>query len=144
MEDTSAAKFAFLASFFLPDGILDWFDFVKAVEEPAEKKKDSIYKHTLHIYLDERDNRTEETLDLKPNGFTEETIVKDFPARNRNLILHMRRRRWKDEDGKSVILNVYPTTVEGTRYSEEFAAFLKGADGLDACYRPIIRALFHD
>ncbi|MBQ0053032.1 MAG: hypothetical protein KBS89_01075 [Bacteroidales bacterium] len=42
------------------------------------------------------------------------------------------------------ILNIYPTTAEGTRYSEEFAAFLKGADGPDASYRPIVRALFHD
>ena len=41
-------------------------------------------------------------------------------------------------------LNLYPTTAEGTRYSEEFAVFLKGADGLDASYRPIVRALFHD
>lgn len=81
---------------------------------------------------------------LKPNGFTEPTVIKDFPVRNRNLILHVRRRRYLDENGKNVILNLYPTTAEGTRYSEEFAVFLKGADGLDASYRPIVRALFHD
>lgn len=99
MEDNTSAKFEFLASFILPNGILDWFDFVKANEEPVEKK-DCIYKSTLHIYL--------------------------------------------DENGKNVILNLYPTTAEGTRYSEDFAVFLKGADGLDASYRPIVRALFHD
>ena len=143
MEDNTSAKFEFLASFILPNGILDWFDFIKASEEQVEKK-DCIYKSTLHIYLDEKDNRTNEHLFLKPNGFTEPTIIKDFPVRNRNLILHVRRRRYLDENGKNVILNIYPTTAEGTRYSEEFAAFLKGADGLDACYHPIVRALFHD
>ena len=29
MEDNTSAKFEFLASFILPNGILDWFDFVK-------------------------------------------------------------------------------------------------------------------
>lgn len=124
MEDNTSAKFEFLASFILPNGILDWFDFVKANEEPVEKK-DYIYKSTLHIYLDEKDNRTNEHLLLKPNGFTEPTVIKDFPVRNRNLILHVRRRRYLDENGKNVILNLYPTTAEGTRYSEEFAVFLK-------------------
>ncbi len=128
MEDNTSAKFEFLASFILPNGILDWFDFVKANEEPVEKK-DCIYKSTLHIYLDEKDNRTNEHLLLKPNGFTEPTVIKDFPVRNRNLILHVRRRRYLDgyldENGKNVILNLYPTTAEGTRYSEEFAVFLK-------------------
>ena len=46
--------------------------------------------------------------------------------------------------GEWYAANLYPTTAEGTRYSEEFAVFLKGADGLDASYRPIVRALFHD
>lgn len=117
MEDNTSAKFEFLASFILPNGILDWFDFVKANEEPVEKK-DCIYKSTLHIYLDEKDNRTNEHLLLKPNGFTEPTVIKDFPVRNRNLILHVRRRRYLDENGKNVILNLYPTTAEGTRYMD--------------------------
>ena len=83
MEDNTPAKFAFLASFILPNGILDWFYFVEADEEPVEKK-DCIYKSTLHIYLDEKDNRTNEHLLLKPNGLTEPTVIKDFPVRNRS------------------------------------------------------------
>ena len=68
MEDNTSAKFEFLASFILPNGILDWFDFVKANEEPVEKK-DCIYKSTLHIYLDEKDNRTNEHLLLYASTF---------------------------------------------------------------------------
>ena len=122
----------FLVSFILPDSILDWFEFVKVTEEPIEPKKDELFKSRLHIYLDERDNRTNEHLNLNPNGFTEPTEVADFPIRDRKVMLHIRRRRWKDESGHNVILNIYPIAAEGTRYSEEFAAFLKGSVGYDS------------
>ena len=140
MEDNTSAKFEFLASFILPNGILDWFDFVKADEEPVEKK-DCIYKSTLHIYPDEKDNRTNEHLLLKPNGFTgADKAIKDLPVRNRNLILHVRSRRYLDENGKNVILNLYPTTADGpaTRKSSRF--FLKELMDSDASYRLIVRA----
>jgi len=72
------------------------------------------------------------TLFLSPNGFTEPTEVADFPIRDRKVMLHIRRRRWKDEAGHNVILNIYPITAEGTRYSEEFVAFLKWNVGYDS------------
>ena len=121
----------FLVSFILPEGILDSFDYIKAVEEPITPKQDELFKSRLHIYLDERDNRTNEHFFLTPNGFTEATEVADFPIRDRKVMLHIRRRRWKDESGHNVILNIYPITAEGTRYSLEFAAFLKGSVGYD-------------
>lgn len=62
---------------------------------------------------------------LRPNGFTEERTISDFPARNRKLVLHIRRRRWLDEQGKNVILNVCELAVNGTKFSDEFAEFLK-------------------
>ena len=37
----------------------------------------------LQMYLDERDNRTEEMQALRPNGFTEETVISDFPVRDK-------------------------------------------------------------
>jgi hypothetical protein len=44
--------------------------------------------------------------------------------RNRKVELHIKRRRWIDSSGKSYSRdwNLSPT---GTRYSKEFAAFLK-------------------
>ena len=120
-----------MLGFILPESILDWFEFVNVTEEPIEPKKDELFKSRLHIYLDERDNRTNEHLYLNPNGFTEPTEVADFPIRDHKVMLHIRRRRWKDEAGHNVILNIYPITAEGTRYSEEFAAFLKGSVGYD-------------
>lgn len=120
--------------FFLPDGILDFFDPVWMEPQSLdsrESKKDILYTGTLHMYLDERDNRTDQMQDLRPNGFTEETVLSDFPVRGKKLTLHIRRRRWLSPEGKSVILNMYPLVADGTRYSAEFAAFLKEGIGYD-------------
>lgn len=58
----------------------------------------------LHLYFDERDNRTEET------------VLNDFPVRDKKLVLHIRRRRWLKPDGTSCVLDVYPKLVaQGTR-----------------------------
>ena len=97
-------------SFFLPEGLLDFFDLVWVESQSL-------------IHLDERDNRTEDMQELRPNGFTEPTILTDFPIRERRVELHIRRRRWLTPDGKNVILNIYPLVASGTRYSAEFAAF---------------------
>jgi transposase len=121
----------FIISFFLPDGMIDWFEIVKVIEEPnpGKKKVDALYDSILNIYLDERDNREEEQLGLKPNGFTEETIIKDYPIRNRKVLLHVRRRRYLDADGKNIILNHYPLTADGTKVTVEFGVFFKDGDG---------------
>lgn len=58
-------------------------------------------------------------------GFTEEHCINDFPIRDRKVVLHVRRRRWKDEDGKNVVLPRESLTASGTSYSKEFADVLK-------------------
>lgn len=133
--DTTQAKlYEHYLSFFLPEGLLDFFELIWIETEslaPRESKKDIAYTGILHIHLDERDNRTEQQQNLRPNGFTEPTTMSDFPVRDRRVELHIRRRRWLDPDGKSVILNIYPLVAEGTRYSKEFAEFLKKKLGYD-------------
>ncbi len=116
-----------MSSFLLPEGMLDFFDVVRIDEEPLPQEK--VYRGgILHIYLDELDNRSKEQGALIPNGFTEPTLINDFPIRDRKVVLvvlHVRRRRWLDAEGHNVVLNVYNLATQGTRYSEEFAAFLK-------------------
>lgn len=46
------------------------------------------------------------------------------PIRDYRTILHVRRRRWKDADGKSHSKD-WQLVAQGTRHSVEFAAFLK-------------------
>lgn len=116
-----------LASYFLPDGVLEYFDVVDFAEEPAPG--DKLYRKILHFYLDERDNRPSSTSSAKPNGFTEERCILDFPIRDRRTILHVRRRRWTTPEGHNHIVPLESIAREKTQYSKELALFLKVADG---------------
>ena len=130
-QKTSNNNNEFLISFFLPDGMIDWFEVVSTIEEPNTgiTKADVLYNSILNIYLDERDSDQCEQLGLKPNGFTEPTVIKDYPIRNRKVLLHVRRRRYLDADGRNVIVNQYPLTADGTKVSVEFGVFFKDDDG---------------
>ena len=74
-------------SFFLPEGILDYFELVWAESQSLdsrESKKDILYTGTLYMYLDERDNRTDQmqalrivshgTLQVSPRGDQENNL----------------------------------------------------------------------
>lgn len=116
-----------LASYILPDGVLDYFDVVDFAEEPTPE--DRLYRNILHLYLDERDNRPSSMSSAKPNGFTEERCILDFPIRDRRTILHVRRRRWTTPEGHNHIVPLESIAREKTQYSKELALFLKVADG---------------
>ena len=120
-------NYEFFAGFFLPDGMIDWFEITAVKEEKNDgsKELDILFPTILHIYLDERDNREGENLGLKGNGFSEYTTYQDYPIRNRKVMLHVRRRRYKDADGHNIILNNYPMKADGTEISVEFGLFFK-------------------
>ena len=85
------------------------------------------------MFFDEKDNRTDNTRDYTPKGFGKETVINDFPAREKKLVLHVRRRRWITPDGKTRYLDLYAKmTADGTKFSKEFASFLKKKFGYDA------------
>lgn len=130
-QNNSGISADFIISFFLPDWMIDWFEVVRIVEEPntGNAQADILYNSVLNIYLDERDNREGGQLGLKPNGFTEPTVIKDYPIRNRKVLLHVRRRRYLDADGRNIILNRYPLAADGTKVSVEFGLFFKDSDG---------------
>ena len=89
-----------LSSFFLPEGILDWFDVVRMEESDNDKpahELDVLYPKVLHIYLDERDKRQGEGLGFVANGFTEESVIHDYPARSRKMVLHAAQLGYLDE-----------------------------------------------
>lgn len=134
-KETKEQKASYMLAYvILPPSILDYYELVDVQEKEDKMKRDpqeTVWSDmTIHVYLDEKDNRTEEMRGrLRPNGFTEETVVQDFPLRDRKVYLHIRRRRWLSEEGHNVILNAYPIVGEGTQLSDEFASFLKGEDG---------------
>ena len=141
-DQASAFNKDFLISFFLPEGMTDWFEVVKVVEEenPDTQSADMFFKYRLNIYLEELDNREGEHLGLKPNGFTEPTVIKDYPIRNRKVLLHVRRRRYLDAEGHNIILNKYPLSSDGTKISVEYGAFFKDDHGQPTCDRELFRS----
>ena len=72
---------------YFPDGLLDFFEPVMAEQKTHINPTTKAQVPALHLYFDERDNRTEETQDYSPKGFTEETVLNDFPVRDKKLVL---------------------------------------------------------
>ena len=66
---------------------------------------------------------------MTSKGFREEVVIQDFPIRRKDMFLHVRRRKWLVESTGEVISNSFDIAAKGTRYSDEFAAFLKGLLG---------------
>lgn len=115
-----------LAQYILPVDLFTHFDLCRVEELNTE----------LHLYLEEKNLPPSSAVALHPNGFHEESCIRDFPIRNHKVTLHVRRRRWKSIDGKSVSRD-WHLVAEGTRHSPEFAAFLKGLLGEIPDYGPL-------
>lgn len=93
----------------------------------------------LDVTLEERNNGVfgYESGQLRSNGFYEESIVRDYPVRGRKMSFHVKRRRWIEvETGKSVSRR-WDLVAEGTRFSKEFAVFLKDMLGQIPDYGPL-------
>lgn len=105
----------------LPKEILEYFTVVKLTNKAKE----------VHLLLDERNEVPDEYKGEKlvSKGFYPEAVIQDFPLRNKALYLHVRRRKWEVESSKKIVSRNWNLSAEGTRYSNEFAAFLKGLLG---------------
>ena len=109
--------------------MIEYFDVVK-----VDKTKE-----TLDVTLEERDKGVDgyASEQLRPNGFYEESRVRDYPVRSRRMTFHVKRRRWVEvETGKSISKR-WDLVAEGTRFSKEFAAFLKDMLGQIPDYGPL-------
>ena len=81
-----------LLNIILPDGILEVFEVSDVTEEHTGIIEETgLERRIIHIHLDERDLRVNEWHDLRPNGFTEEHYINDFPIRDRKVVLHVRK-----------------------------------------------------
>jgi len=106
----------------LPSDLAKYFDLVDV--KICESKESPHVCECVNLYLEEKPCPPEGREDIIANGFYEESLVEDFPLRDRTVTLHIRRRRWKDARGKS-LSNKYQLTADGTRFSVEFADFFK-------------------
>lgn len=119
-KTTAPFDYKTLAKVFLPEGVLEFFDVTNVFRENLDIDAPALERSRIHIFFDERNNRSEVWHDLKPNDFTEERLIRD-----RKIILHVRRRRWLTEDGHSKILEIFDLRENKTSYSQEFTACLK-------------------
>ena len=109
-----------LLDLILPGDVLAFFEVVK----------ESTTSDQIDIYLDEKNIPPHEYggQGVLSKGFTGTTRIQDFPLRGRSVYLHVRRREWQLPSGE-VVSNKFSLAADGTRYSREFAFFLKGILG---------------
>lgn len=116
-----------LLALFLPEGILNYFEIVSYETKPSGKK---IYNKHLELSLDEKDTIPSEykNYPYKSCGYMEARYITDYPIRNMLVSLKVRRRRWEVmvEGKKKKVSRDWEAIAQGTRMSDEYAAFLKG------------------
>jgi transposase len=98
----------------LPKAIYDYFELVNTEASNME----------VHLFLDEKHNPPESD-GYESKGFTEQSVIQDFPLRGKPVFLHIRRRKWLEKNTGKVITNSYDLTHLGTLITAEFADFLK-------------------
>lgn len=106
----------------LPKEVAYYFDIVKI---------EQVYKdQRVNIHLEEKNELPEgySTTDYESKGFHNEVCVQDFPIRGRAAYLMIRRRRWRHKRTGENIERDWHLVAEGTRITQDFAAFLKEFD----------------
>lgn len=110
-------SFKALLPMIIPEGVSDYFRL-------SGHQKDS---SGIHIYLEELNLIPSEYQNNKliSKGFFDEVILQDFPIRGQEVYLHIKRRRWLNQDSGNVVYRDWSLVAKGTRITADFAAFLK-------------------
>ena len=118
---TQKNQYQELVRLLLPPEIFEYFEITNLVVEDR----------SVTVFLDERDIKPAaySGQKLTSKGFHPESIIQDFPIRNKAVFLHVRRRRWLVGSTKEVVSREWDSVAEGTRYTKSFADFLKGLFG---------------
>jgi len=111
-----------LIGLFLPKELQFYFEVINTEHFPSEQR--------INIYLDEKNELPEgySTSEYESKGFHKEITVQDFPLRGNSVYLIIRRRRWRNKTSGQTIERDWNLVAEGTRITQEFAAFLKEFD----------------
>ena len=73
-------------------------------------------------------------LEYESKGFMESAIIQDFPLRGKGVYLRIKKRRWRHKQTKEIIKRDFSFIADGSKFTEELSAFLKGASGYKARY----------
>ena len=101
----------------LPREFVEYFD-LTSIEEREDQ---------LFFNLDEKYELPAEHRDkkLESKGFLPASSLIDFPIRDRQVTLRIRRRKWVDKATGKTYTRQWDLKAKGTNYTKEFAAFLK-------------------
>ncbi len=114
-----------ILGYFLPSGLLEYFTITR-VEEKEEASSKSMM---IEIEIEEI-NRIPAGYDssqYESKGFYPVKLIQDFPIRGKAVYLSIKRRRWRNKDNPSdVINNDYTIIAEGSKITKELSDFLKG------------------
>ena len=110
-------SFNILMKLILPESLEEYFELINHKKEGEN----------LHLYLQELNTIPQEYKEsnLKSKGFFDEISIQDFPIRGYRVFLHVKRRRWLNEDTGKVVFRDWDLVAKGTRITKDFAAFLK-------------------
>ncbi len=101
----------------LPEGLQEYFEITKIENNPEN----------YNIYLEEKNIPPVEYQNSKllSKGFYESITIQDFPLRGKACYFVVKRRRWTDLFTGDIVARDWNTVAVGTRFTKEFAAFLK-------------------
>lgn len=97
--------------------IVDNFDIVSIQHYPKDEE--------IHIHLDEKKTIPVEFSSRRVifHGFTSAKKIQDYPIRGNAVYLHVRRRKWLDQDTNEILTKTYSIAFEGTQLTKEFVSF---------------------
>ena len=119
--NSQQSQYKTLVEAFLPKDLFHYFEITNV----------KITEKEIQVDLDELNNppATHKNIKLISKGFHAPVIIQDFPIRERAFFLHVRKRKWKEERTGKIIGNNWDTVAKGTRFTKEFASFLKEVFG---------------
>ena len=114
-------SFKALMPLIIPEGVSDYFEMTHYSQ--SEGRLD-IFLEEMNVIPEEFQSNT-----LLSKGFFEAITLQDFPIRGQQVYLHVKRRRWLNQDSNKVVYRNWDLVAKGTRITHDFAAFLKGISG---------------
>jgi len=104
---------------FLPSWLFDYFELEKFTQDSFR----------IDVYLSEKKLRSEVASgSLISQGFTDYSVVQDFPVKGKVVYLHLRQRKWLNKDTGEITSRQFDINYEGTRLRKEFVAFSKASN----------------
>ena len=103
----------------LPESICEYFELIRLNKDDQKEVMDLYLQETNTIPIEFTGSR------LTSKGFFDEVTIQDFPIRGYKVFLHVKRRRWLNEDTGQVVYRNWDVIAKGTRITKDFAAFLK-------------------